>query len=202
MFTKYQIVSVLPLIVDIALPILLLGLVMALARSTARRATIALAGAALALIVVGAALIDAVTGLHGWLLLESGDPYSRPRLVVVLGTLIVNAGLSLSFAAIVLALREMAHLSRWGFLAILLVAQALTGISATLFHYPYVSALFNQTFYDQLYRGELAISAPFYLLTDLLLLTAPATALLVSLREISHVGPEQLEPAPLPPNRQ
>ena len=133
---------------DIVLPPLLIGLVVALARVTARRTIIALAVAAIALVFIGIALLDAVTGLHGPLMSSAGDPYSRQRLAVLLSGLLVSAGVSLSFAAVILGLRETVNMSRWGWFIALLLTQIATTIGMMLFPYPYVSALFNQALYD------------------------------------------------------
>jgi hypothetical protein len=203
LLTKYQIVTIVPLVVDVALPTLLIGFVIALGRLTARRTLIALAVTAMTLVLVGMALLEVVTGLHGPLLNSAGDPYSRQRLAVLMSELIESMGFSLSFAAVILGLREAARLSYWGWFIALLLTQMGSTLGATLFQYPYVSALFNQMFYDQLYRGDLTVSVPYYLFTSLLLIAAPLGTLLFAIFGLpgeetpNPIGPAR--PAPLPP---
>src|SRR5262245_39103357 len=201
---KYQIVTRVPLVVDVVLPTLLLGLVIALGRLTARRTLIALAVTAMTLVLVGMALLEVVTGLHGPLLNSAGDPYSRQRLAILVSELIESMGFTLSFAAVILGLREAARPSYRGWIIALLLSQVGSTAGTTLFQYPDVSALFNQMFYDQLYRGELTVSVPYYLITSLLLIAASLATLLFAIfglpgeetpNPIGSAQPSPIQPA-------
>jgi hypothetical protein len=204
MIAQYQVLSVSLTISQIILAPLMIGLVVALASRSVRRTIIVAAITAATLVFVGVALVDAVTGLRGPL------GYLRTMYNVAFGffrlyysELILSVGLSLSFAAVILGLRETARMRRWGWFFAFLLTEVAAGIGTTLFYLTFASNMFNALLIQRFYEGDLTISIPYYLLTSLLLSAVPLAALLFATIGIPHaetdnsVGPAQ--PAPMPP---
>jgi hypothetical protein len=102
----------------------------ALARASARRMVIAVAIAA-ALVFVGIAVADTLTGMRGqfaYYRSATTAPTPQGALVLALASLLLSAGLSLSFAAVILGLRETAWARRWGWFVAFLLTQLAAGI--------------------------------------------------------------------------
>jgi hypothetical protein len=202
MFTQYQSLGVILTILQILLAPLAIGLVLALATGTARRAIIAAAISAAAMVFVGVALIDAITRLRGPLgYINAVEVYSRPgSLAVSLCELILSVGLSLNFAAVVLGLRETARLRRWGWFWAFLATQIAAALGTTLFYLTYAGYFISQSVIEHLYRGDPTVSAPYYLLTSLLMIATPLATLLFAITGVPRAEPAQ-SMAPATPNQ-
>jgi hypothetical protein len=201
---QYQGFSAILVIVQIVFAPLLIGLVVGLASASVRRTIIAAAISALALVFVGVALIDAVTRLRGPIGFINAEVYSLPgALALTLFELVLGAGLSLNFAAVILSLRETARLRRWGWFWAFLLAQIAAAIGTTLFYLTFVNYMFSVPLVERLYRGDPAISISYFLLTSLLLIAAPLAALLFAIIGIPRTEPANplgvAPPTPMPP---
>jgi hypothetical protein len=204
MYVQYQALGVILTILQIMLAPLAIGLVVGLANGSARRTIIAAAITASVMVFVGVALIDAITRLRGQIAFYQSPLYSQPgALAVSLGALVLSAGLSLSFAAVILGLRETARLRRWGWFWAFLLTQIAAAIGTTLFYLAFVSYMFSVPLVERLYRGDPAISVPYFLLTSLLLIAVPLAALLFAIIGVPRVEPPlsaaPARPAPMPP---
>jgi len=204
MYVQYQALGVILTILQIMLAPLAIGLVVGLANGSARRTIIAAAITASVMIFVGVALIDAITRLRGQIAYYQSPIYSQPgALAVSLGTLVLSAGLSLNFAAVILGLRETARLRRWGWFWAFLLTQIAAALGTTLFYFTFVNYLFSVPLVERLYRGDPAISVPYFLLTSLLLIAIPLAVLLFAIIGVPRVEPplsaEPARPAPMPP---
>ncbi len=203
MVGQYQVFSAILAILQIVLAPLLIGLVVGLASASMRRTIIAAAISASALVVVGVTLIDAITRLRGPIGFINAEVYSLPgALALTLFELVLNAGLSLNFAAVILGLRETARLRRWGWFWAFLLAQMVTAVGSTLLYLTYASSFFGQPVFQHLYRGDLAFTAPYYLLASLLLVATPLAALLFASLGIPRAEPQATvgpaQPTPMP----
>ena len=202
MYIQYQALGVILTILQIFLAPLAVGLVVGLANGSARRTIIAAAISASALVVVGVALIDAITRLRGPIGFINAEVYSLPgALALSLLELVLSVGLSLNFAAVILGLRETARLRRWGWFWAFLLTQMVAAVGSTLFYLTYASSFFGQPVFQRLYRGDLAFTAPYYLLASLLLVAAPLTVLLFANLGVPRAEPQEtVGPAqPTPP---
>jgi hypothetical protein len=200
---QYQVFSAILVIVQVVLAPLLIGLIVGLASASVRRTIIVAAISASALVFVGVALIDALTRLRGPIGSINAEFYSLPgALALTLFELVLNAGLSLSFAAVILGLRETARLRRWGWFWAFLLTQMVAAVGSTLFYLTYASAFFGQRVFEHLYRGDLAFTAPYYLLASLLLVAAPFAALLFTSLGVPGAEPATpngtAQPSPIP----
>ena len=156
------------------------------------------------MVFVGVALVDAITRLRGQIGYYQSPIYSQPgALAVSLGALVLSAGLSLNFAAVILGLRETARLRRWGWFWAFLLTQVAAGLGSALFFLAFVNYLFSVPLVERLYRGDPAISVPYFLLTSLSLVAVPLAALLFAIIGIPRAEPAQpagpTRPAPMPP---
>ena len=204
MYVQYQALGVILTILQIFLAPLAIGLVVGLSNRSARRTIIAAAITASVMVFVGVALIDAITRLRGQIAFYQSPIYSQPgALAVSLGTLVLSAGLSLSFAAVILGLRETARLRRWGWFWAFLLTQIAAAIGTTLFYLTFVNYMFSVPLVERLYRGDPAISIPYFLLTSLLLIAAPLAVLLFAIIGIPRTEPANplgvAPPTPMPP---
>jgi hypothetical protein len=140
MYSSYQTLGAVITIGYIVLAPLLIGLMIALARASARRTVIAVAIAVAALVFVGVAVADALTGMRGqfaYYRSATTAPTRQGALVLALASLLLSAGLSLSFAAVILGLRETAWARHWGWFVAFLLTQLAAGIGTTLFYVNY-----------------------------------------------------------------
>jgi hypothetical protein len=204
MYVQYQALGVILTILQIFLAPLAIGLVVGLANGSARRTIIAAAIVAAVMVFVGVALVDAITRLRGQIAYYQSPVYSQPgALAVSLGALVLSAGLALNFAAVILGLRETARLRRWGWFFAFLLTQIAAAIGTTLFFLTFVNYMFSIPLIERLYRGDPAISVPYYLLASLLLIAVPLAALLFAIIGIPRAEPAQpvgpARPAPMPP---
>jgi hypothetical protein len=191
-------------ILAIVLAPLVIGLVVALANGSARRTIIVAAIIAAVMVFIGVALADAITRLAGplgsyrWRLYPPFDFQS-----LYLSELLLSVGLSVSFAAAILGLRETARLRLWGWFVTLLLTQVAAGIGTTLFYLTYATYMLDTPLLQTFYEGNSTITLPYYLFTSLLLIAVPLAMLLVAIIGIPPVetpnliGPAQ--PAPMPP---
>jgi hypothetical protein len=188
----------------IVLAPLAIGLVVALANGSVRRTIIVASITASAIVFVGVVLVDAITRLAGPLGIYRLRSYSPFDLhAMYLGELLLSVGLSLSFAAAILGLRETARLRRWGWFVAFLLTQAASAIGTTLFYLTYASYMFDTPLLRTFYEGNLTIILPYYLPTSLLLIAVPLATLLFAIIGVPRVetpnliGPAQ--PTPMPP---
>jgi hypothetical protein len=186
----------------IVLAPLAIGLVVALANENARRTMIGAAIIAAVIVFVGVALADATTrlaGPFGIYRLRGVSPFDFQ--ILYLSELLLSVGLSLSFAAAILGLRETARLRRWGWFVAFLLTQVASAIGTTLFYPTYATYMLDTPLLQTFYEGNLTITLPYYLLTSLLLIAVPLAALL-----FANFGIPRAEPAntigqaqPVPP---
>jgi hypothetical protein len=178
MLVQEQTFGAILVIVQIVLAPLIIGLVVGLASQSARRTIIAAAITAAAIIFVAAALIEALTGFRGPVVFyQSG--YSRPGEVALsLTQILLSVGLDLSFAAVILGLRETARLRSWGWFWAFLLTQVMAGIVTELFFRTFGSYLLTLPLLRLLIEGDLPINISYYLITSLLLVAVPLAVLL------------------------
>jgi hypothetical protein len=203
MFAQYQALGAILAVLAIVLAPLVIGLVVALTHRNARRTIMVAAIVASALVFIGVALDDIITRLHGPYGFYSLPSYSQISLLAVyLSELLWSVGLSLSFAAVILGLRETARLRRWVWFVAFLLTQVASATGTTLFYLNYASYMLDSSLIQRFYEGNLPIILPYYLLTSLLLIAVPFATLLFAIIGIPQVetpnpvGPTQ--PAPLP----
>jgi hypothetical protein len=192
MLVQEQALGAILVIVQIVLAPLIIGLVVGLAGQSARRTIIAAAITAAAIIFVSAALIEALTGFSGPVVFFQAG-YSRPgELALSLAQILLSVGLDLSFAAVILGLRETARLRRWGWFWAFLLTQVVAGIVTQLYFRTFGSYLFTIPLFRLLIEGNLPINISYYLVTSLLLVAVPLAVLL-----FANVGIPAAEPASL-----
>jgi hypothetical protein len=200
----FQTLSIVVTILQIVLAPLLIGLVVALASASMRRTIIAAAITAAALVFVDVVLVDAISGLRGQIAYYQSPTYSQPGAVTLtLSEVLLSVGLSFNFAAVILGLRETARLRRWGWFFAFLLTQLAAAIGTALFTLTYIGIAYTNTLFLRLYRGDAAISVPYYLLTSLLLIIVPLATLLfaiIGIPSTESANPlRPAQPAPMPP---
>lgn len=175
---------------QVALAPVALGAVLALVRGGTGRVVVALAIAALALLIAGVGIHDALTGprsVSAYFRSQGGSTSVSQLILNVSGAGVVfGAGETVLVAATALALHDAARARRWTWFAALLAAQIL----AVLF-----SAFFNQSLgfvfpfrvpwsdlFLLLNAGDPSVSVPYFLLTSALVAASPLVALLYGLR--------------------
>ena len=173
---------------QVTLAPVVLGVVLALVRGGTGRVVPALAVAALALLIAGVGIYDAITGLRSEVAYVSDHAIGIGQAVLNLSGayVILGAGETLLLTATALALHDAARERRWGWFLALVGAQVLAAILVAAFNGS-VAYLFygwgpGMDLFQRVNLGDRAVSVPYYLVTSALIAASPVVALLYGLR--------------------
>jgi hypothetical protein len=178
-------------------PLLIIG-VTGFARASQKRAIVALAVAAIAVLILGVVFYDVVSGLRSLTgYIATHRPFALADIQTVeFSYVVMAAGNALASAAAVIALSQTARLGRWRWFAGLALMTLFAQAIALVFSQGFPLADLWPGLYALYQRGDPSFGAAFFTTVSILIVLTPLVSLLYGLRGPSEPKEASDSPAP------